>query len=256
MKEAKDFESIVESVKSNPRPFPTLYSQQRRGEGAGLQTPQELRQASLPCPQGRHAFHRLSRWYSPFKHDRVDDQELQPGKLNPHEISFEIEPAAEPNGLIPSVVGVGLLILAFAGAVLNLPSFLMLSEQSVYLKVIWRYLIMLAGLVPLMILDFITSDSLIVDLIQDNCVPVFFVSILNTAYIYMVYFAVTQTFVVHTLLLCSIGTTFITTWKIVRKIPFSRLEYIGIGVNVFGAYLCCCEGGVPISSMGDSLLCV
>lgn len=146
------------------------------------------------------------------------------------------------------MVGLGLLLVAFAGAVVHLPSFLLLTEQSLYLKVVWRYLVMFVGIFPIMIIDFIASDSLIVDIIKGNAGAIFMTSIINTIYTYMVYFAVSQTFVVHTLLLCSIGPTFIATWKIIRKIPHSRLEYIGIGINVFGAYLCCCEGDVPVSS--------
>jgi drug/metabolite transporter (DMT)-like permease len=66
---------------------------------------------------------------------------------------------------------------------------------------------------------------------------------LNTAQVYMVYFAVQKTYVAHTLLLCSIAPTFLATWRIAKNAPFTRLELLGIGLNVFGAYWCCCDAG-------------
>jgi len=101
---------------------------------------------------------------------------------------------------------------------------------------------MLAALSPAMLLDIATTDAFVMDILRHNTGPVFFVSLLSTAYTYMIYFAATQTYVVHTLLMCSIATTFITTWKIARKLPFTKIEYFGIAANVFGSYLCCCEG--------------
>ncbi len=145
-------------------------------------------------------------------------------------------------------MGLLLFLIALAGGILNLPSFLKLPQQSVYLKVIWKHIVMLVVLSPFMILDFAMSDTLIVDMVNNNLGPVFFLALLHAAYTYMVYFAVTQTYVAHTLLLCSIASTFITTWKIARRLPFTRLEYLGIAANVFGAYLCCCEGAY-IASM-------
>ena len=76
----------------------------------------------------------------------------------------------------------------------------------------------------------------------DNIIDIFLISVINTLYVYLVYASVKHTYGVHTILLCSIATTFISTWKIARKTAYTSMEYIGIGINVFGAYLCCCEG--------------
>jgi len=181
----------------------------------------------------------------------LENQDIKGGKLNVsffNEISFDVEPKKPPLGIIPSTIGLLLFLAALAGGIVNLPSFLMLKNQSVYIKVVWKHVIMLGAITPFALLDMIIGDALILDMVSDSLVPMFFLTILYCAYVYMVYFAVTQTFIAHTLLLCSIGTTFTTAWKIVRKLPFTRLEYLGIAANVFGAYLCCCEGA-SIASM-------
>ena len=144
----------------------------------------------------------------------------------------------------PAIVGLVFLVLSLAAAIVNLPSFLKLSEQSIYLKVMWRYLTLLAILSPTIIMDFMEDAPRLVSLIYANLLPVSILSVLHTGYVYLIYFAATKTFVAHTILLCSIPTTFSATWKIARRLPFTRLEYIGIGANVFGAYLCCCEAPI------------
>lgn len=141
----------------------------------------------------------------------------------------------------PAVVGLLFLALSLLSAIVNLPSFLMLAEQSIYLKVIWRYAALLAVLVSPIITDFMEDAPRLAHLLYSNIFPVLFLSLLHASNVYLVYFAVSHTFVVHTLLLCSIPTTFLAAWRIARRLPFTRLEYLGIGFNVFGAYLCCCE---------------
>lgn len=136
----------------------------------------------------------------------------------------------------------------------NLPSFLKLEEQSVYLKVMWRYLTLLAIVSPTIIMDFMEDAPRLIEIIYTNLFPVFFVSLLHGLNVYLVYFAATRSFVAHTLLLCSIPTTFSATWKIARRLPFTRIEYIGIGINVFGAYLCCCEAPIIDSTFRSSPL--
>eukprot|EP00826_Nyctotherus_ovalis_P003858 TRINITY_DN10798_c0_g4_i1.p3 TRINITY_DN10798_c0_g4~~TRINITY_DN10798_c0_g4_i1.p3 ORF type:complete len:139 (-),score=24.84 TRINITY_DN10798_c0_g4_i1:728-1144(-) len=128
-------------------------------------------------------------------------------------------------------------------------SYLMLREQSIFLRVIWKYTTMTAVFAPLMIIDFATTDSFILSVIAENFPSLIVLTIIETLYTYLVYIAAMQTFVVHTLLLCSISTTFLATWKIARRLPFTRIEYIGIGINVFGAYLCCCEGAYISSTL-------
>ena len=116
-------------------------------------------------------------------------------------------------------------------------------SQSIYLKVMWRYGGLLVLDSPFLLYDFLTSATPFDELVTANFTAIFFLSMLNSVYVYMVYNAIQCTFAAHTLLLCSIATTFSTTWKIASKRQFSRLEYLGIAANVFGAYLCCCEGG-------------
>lgn len=172
----------------------------------------------------------------------IENEEIKGKKLNLNDLSFDIEPHPLPKGLIPSLIGLFFLLLSLFGSIMNLPSYLMLKEQSIYVKIVWKHIVMTSIFSPFMILDLATSDIFIIKVIVDNISSLITLSIISTLYNYLVYYAVTQTFVVHTLLLCSIATTFITTWKIARRLPFNRIEYIGIGFNVFGAYLCCCEG--------------
>jgi hypothetical protein len=143
--------------------------------------------------------------------------------------------------------GLGLLLFALLAAIVNLPSFLQLTASSIYLRIIWRYMIFLLLVIPRLVYDITQHASRLADIVSPCVGPVFFLSLLNTAYVFLVYFAASHTFVAHTLLLCSIGTTFVATWKIINQERYTRLDYIGIGFNVFGAYLCCCEGA-PLES--------
>jgi len=127
---------------------------------------------------------------------------------------------------------------------MNLPCFLALGEQSAQLKVIWRFMFVIIILIPWLVNDIYANISRFPDLITSNIASIFFHSFIYCGYIYLVYYAVRETFVAHTLLLCSIGTTFTAVWKIVKSQPYTKLEYLGIAANVFGAYLCCCEGAI------------
>lgn len=161
---------------------------------------------------------------------------------------MEVWPASRRT--LPSLIGVVLLIVGLAGGIVNLSSFLMLKEQSIFLKVIWKYITMTAIFSPFMIIDFATTDNFILWIIAENFPSLIILSIIETLYTYMVYIAVMQTYILHVLLLCSISTTFLATWKIARRLPFTRLEYLGIGINVFGAYLCCCDSAeIPSTSL-------
>ena len=160
-----------------------------------------------------------------------------------HAISFTAGEEVVPRSTQDTLYGVGFLVVSLAAAIVNLPSFLKLGEQSIYLKVMWRYGVLLILDSPLLLYDFLTSATPFDELVTANFTTVFFLSMLNCAYVFMVYNALLHTFAAHTLLLCSMATTFTTVWKMASKRQFSRLEYLGIGANVFGAYLCCCEGG-------------
>eukprot|EP00826_Nyctotherus_ovalis_P053564 TRINITY_DN6982_c0_g6_i1.p2 TRINITY_DN6982_c0_g6~~TRINITY_DN6982_c0_g6_i1.p2 ORF type:complete len:174 (-),score=33.12 TRINITY_DN6982_c0_g6_i1:689-1210(-) len=140
-----------------------------------------------------------------------------------------------------AAVGAILVLLAFLGAVVNIPSFLLLQAESIYQRIIWRYCVLALFITPRFIFDILMSITSIWNIFIANIIPIFFLSLLNTAYVYMVYFAARHTFVLHTVFLCSVGSTFATAWKIIKKEPYTSLEYIGLGLNVFGIYLCCCE---------------
>ena len=140
-----------------------------------------------------------------------------------------------------ATLGVALFLVSLVAAILNLPSFLQLEAESIFLRIAWRYMVLFLVFLPKLIFDAYTDVFNFVEGMASHYGPMFGLSVINTLYVYMFYFAAEHTFVAHTLLLCSIPTTFHAVWKIASKQPYTRLEYIGIGINVFGAYLCCCE---------------
>ena len=151
-----------------------------------------------------------------------------------------------PRSSKDATAGIIFFLLAFTGALINLPSVCALKEvKSNFLKVIWRYIGLFVLICPKFIVDIIKNLDCLGKLLYSNVVPIIYLSFLNTVYVCMTYYAVNHTYIAHTLLLCSIATTFLTTWKIIRREQYTTIEYIGVGINVFGAYLCCCEGGTP-----------
>lgn len=141
-----------------------------------------------------------------------------------------------------TIIGILLLVFALAGAVINLPAFLYLYEQSTEVKVIWRFMLLIILLLPWVVNDILDNIHRFPEFFTKNISHILLHSFILCIYIYLVYYAVRETFVAHTLLLCSMSTTFSTVWKFIRSMPFTKLEYIGVAANVFGAYLCCCEG--------------
>lgn len=121
---------------------------------------------------------------------------------------------------------------------MELPCFLKLGEQSVHLKVMWKYATILAILISTLFLDFFNGVYSFTELIFKDFFKVLVLSLIHAAFAYLIYFSVEKTLVIHTLLLSSMATTFITSWKILRRIPFSHLEYIGIAINLLGVYFC------------------
>ena len=173
----------------------------------------------------------------------VDSKSLDVERIDLGDLSVELLQGLTPaKPSTDTTIGMVLFVLAFIGAVLNLPSFLLLQADSIYQRIIWRYLVLALLITPQFLYDLLTNISSFLDIFLVNIFPIFFASVLNTAYVYMVYFAVRHTFVAHTLLLCSIAPTFSAVWKMIKREPYTSIEYIGIGINVFGAYLCCCEG--------------
>ena len=175
--------------------------------------------------------------------DWVESKELPGERVDVHKYSFDLLPTPEPLSVWETQQGLMYLVVALVAAIVNLPSFLILEQQSAYLKVSWRYLVLLVLSAPLLLRDLLTSTQDFGILLATNFSGIFFLSVANAAHVYLIYHAVKLTFVAHTLLLGSISTTFLAVWKIVSGQLYSRLEYLGIAANVFGAYLCCCEGG-------------
>lgn len=151
-----------------------------------------------------------------------------------------------------TAIGVAILVVAVLAAILDPSFFLLLNAKSIYLRVAWKYMVMLLVLVPKLIFDGYNNILYFVECISDFAGPVFGLAVVNTLYVYLMYYSLTRTFAFHTLLLCSLPSTFIAAWKIASKQPFTRFDYVGIGINVFGAYLCCSEGG-PLSSIISNL---
>jgi drug/metabolite transporter (DMT)-like permease len=118
----------------------------------------------------------------------------------------------------------------------------MLSEYSVQLRIIWRFTFLLIAAFPWFLKDLLTNSTVVNEAILSFTIKIAFAALFNCASIYLIYFSATKTYVAHTVLLCSIAPTFIAAWKIARGIRFTIIDYVGIGANVFGAYLCCCEG--------------
>ena len=149
-----------------------------------------------------------------------------------------------PKSVGTTFLGLLFFILAFGGALINLPSFIMVqaSGPSIYLCIIWRYLCLFVCCLPFLAFDFCSDYKNIIETLKKDIWNLAVLSFFNAFYVYLIYFAVNHTFVAHTILLCSLASTFSCTWKIVKRDAYSTIEYIGIGVNVFGAYLCCCEG--------------
>lgn len=133
--------------------------------------------------------------------------------------------------------------MAFSGAVLNLPCFLLLKGEP-FVKISWRFIILFLIISPVALLDILANITNIWNIFLKNLPFICGLSILNTMAVYTLYLSSEMTYVAHTLLLSGIAPTFVVAWKIVKKTPYTTLEILGIGFNVFGAYWCCCDDGM------------
>jgi len=143
-----------------------------------------------------------------------------------------------------TAIGLIFLVLALFGSIVNVPSFLILKEQSIYLRVIWRYLITLIITVPILMIELYNTTDKLLTSINENKGSLIIQSILQTIYVYLVYYAATKTFVSHTLIFSTIPILFISIWKLISHLPFTRLDYIGIILVIFGMLLCLFETSV------------
>ena len=169
-------------------------------------------------------------------------------QFNPLEISIDLDRTIIELGTKQAAFGIIIFLIALLGTVLNPSFFLVLDANSIYLRIAWRYIVILLLLIPKLIFDGYRDLFYFVECISDFAGPTFGLAFLNTLYNFLMYYSITHTYMVHSLLLCGIPSTFAVAWKIASKQFYSKLEYIGLGINIFGAYLCCCEGA-PINTM-------
>jgi len=171
----------------------------------------------------------------------LEEQNLE--NVNILSLSYDIKQLSiEESSNSDTAIGIILFLIALVGAISNLPCFLMVSEYSFEIRIIWRFSFAILGAFIWFLYDlYCNSNEICNEYFFTNTFKIALLSILNLIYIYTVYYAVINTFVAHTLLLCSIAPTFLSTWKLAKGLPYSKIDYIGIGINVFGAYLCCCE---------------
>ncbi len=147
-----------------------------------------------------------------------------------------------------TALGLLFLILTLFAAIVNLPSFALLSAKGTYLKICWRYLGLLYFMSPMLAMDiYRLGPGYLLGFIMARYDQMFWLSVLTAAHVALVYAAACRTYFVHALLLSSLATTFVSVWKIASKQGYTRFEWIGLGINVFGAYLCCCDG-LPLKS--------
>ena len=137
-----------------------------------------------------------------------------------------------------TIIGLIYLLFSLIGNIINLPSFLILDEQSFYLKITWRYMTIFVFVLPVIFLNCIETTQCILSLIFGNFISILLLSILHTAYIYLLYLSAEKTYIIHTLLICSISKVFITLWKAIRSLPLTKIEFVAIGFCLLGVYLC------------------
>lgn len=126
--------------------------------------------------------------------------------------------------------------MALAGAVVNIPCFYALESESIFLKIIWRHLILVIMLIPKVFFDLTAIGDRIHDIFNPGSIfSIFFLSFINILWVYLFYLAASHTFSAHTMLL-QLPMLFAVLWKVIRRQMVTILELIGIGCTVFGAY--------------------
>lgn len=139
-------------------------------------------------------------------------------------------------------LGTFLFVLALFGAVINIPCFLTLPADSIFLRIIWRHFVLVVLLIPKLFYDSAALGSNINQTFSStNMFNVFAISLINTIWLYLFYFAASHTFAAHTLLL-QLPMLFLTFWKLIKKDVTTYLELIGVATCVFGAYWITNEG--------------
>lgn len=140
-----------------------------------------------------------------------------------------------------TILGLVFLVLSLAGSVLNIPSFLMLADQSIYLKVMWRHSVVLIFTLPPVVIQYFNDAEMFLALVSANWCLMFLQGLLQTVYVYLVYYAANKTFVSHSLIFSTLPLVYSSLWKIVRRFPLTRIDYIGLSMVFFGMFLCLCE---------------
>ena len=162
--------------------------------------------------------------------------------INAYEIAVDLQTHPPMRSLGETVLGVTFLLFGLIGAVINLPAFVSLGTKPVFVRIGWRYLGLFCLILPKLAHDLYRCQINIRYYFLTEYSRILWLSFCHTLSSYLLYLAATRTYFVHALLLSSIGNTFAGAWKIASRQEYTKIEYIGIAINVFGAYLCCCEG--------------
>lgn len=184
------------------------------------------------------------------KNDNIKESKLNFPDILINKISGEISEAKEQikEGYFDRIkseyacLGIILFALALFGAVINIPCFLSLEAESIFLKIIWRFFVLVIILLPKAFYDLsLNLDNLGKIFSSKNLLDLFFLSILNTIWVYMFYYAASHTFAAHTLLL-QIPLMFLCIWKLLRRESTTYLEIIGLATCILGSYLISNDG--------------
>ena len=167
----------------------------------------------------------------------IENSDIPAEQFNPLEISIDLDRKVTELGIKQASFGIIIFFIALLGTVLNPSFFLILDANSIYLRIAWRYIIILLLLIPKLIFDGYRDLFYFVECISDFAGPTFGLAILNTLYNFLMYYSISHTYMVHSLLLCGIPSAFPLAWKIASKQFYSRLAYIGLGLNIFCVYL-------------------
>ena len=184
------------------------------------------------------------------KNDNIKESKLNFPDILINKISGEISEAKEQikEGYFDRIkseyacLGIILFALALFGAVINIHCFLSLEAESIFLKIIWRFFVLVIILLPKAFYDLsLNLDNLGKIFSSKNLLDLFFLSILNTIWVYMFYYAASHTFAAHTLLL-QIPLMFLCIWKLLRRESTTYLEIIGLATCILGSYLISNDG--------------
>ena len=147
-------------------------------------------------------------------------------------------PPPSPNKTWEASLGILLLICAIAGATIDIPSFLVLNTKPIFLRIIWKHLIIIYFFLPKLLLDFKTHNFSFLQFLYKHYITYIWLSISLIFYQYFIYMCAMKSYIMHALLLGGLGSTFLIAWKIASKQAYGKIEYLGITANIIGIYFC------------------